>query len=116
MSDVIYIGAHMAYMCDCGSVHYNLLRSGKIECSNCQKINNNWCTDAEKMLIEDALAHIVICKVCHKKHIKRQSNDCPYCEIDRYREALNLISSGGTTGCNAEYRAIAREALEVQGE
>ena len=27
---------HMAYACDCGSVHFNLLKSGKIECSSCE--------------------------------------------------------------------------------
>ena len=32
---VKYIADHYAYTCDCGSVHFNLLKSGKVECSGC---------------------------------------------------------------------------------
>jgi hypothetical protein len=33
---------HMAYTCECGSVHFNLLRSGKTECANCGKQELHW--------------------------------------------------------------------------
>lgn len=26
---------HQAYVCECGSAHFNLLRSGKVECAGC---------------------------------------------------------------------------------
>jgi hypothetical protein len=29
------INDHMAYTCRCGSVHFNLLRSGRTECAGC---------------------------------------------------------------------------------
>ena len=29
------INDHKAYMCECGSVHFNLLKTGKVECSGC---------------------------------------------------------------------------------
>ncbi len=32
------ISDHYAYTCDCGSVHFNLLKSRKIECSGCGTI------------------------------------------------------------------------------
>jgi hypothetical protein len=28
---------HQARVCECGSVHFNLLRSGKVECAGCAK-------------------------------------------------------------------------------
>jgi hypothetical protein len=28
---------HQAHVCECGSVHFNLLRSGKVECARCAK-------------------------------------------------------------------------------
>lgn len=37
------IGDHMAFTCACGSVHFCLLKSGRIECSSCQQqINATW--------------------------------------------------------------------------
>ncbi len=32
------INDHMAFYCDCGCVRFNLIRSGKIECDECRKI------------------------------------------------------------------------------
>lgn len=62
MSKIINIDDHMAYICDCGSVHYNLLRSGKIECANCQKVKNSWYTDDENELLIDAIRHVAVDK------------------------------------------------------
>ena len=36
MADLIDINDHMARYCECGCVKFNLLRSGAIECDNCQ--------------------------------------------------------------------------------
>jgi len=33
---------HIAYTCECGSVHFNLLKSGKIECAKCGKQFGKW--------------------------------------------------------------------------
>jgi hypothetical protein len=30
-----HIHDHMAFVCECGSVHFCLLRTGKIECAGC---------------------------------------------------------------------------------
>lgn len=32
---------HMAFSCKCGSVDFNLLKSGNIECSNCGEIHSD---------------------------------------------------------------------------
>ena len=37
MGEVENIEEHIAFACECGSVHFNLLKSGKIECANCQE-------------------------------------------------------------------------------
>ena len=34
-SNIEYIDDHAAYACKCGNVHFNLLKSGNIECSGC---------------------------------------------------------------------------------
>ena len=36
------INNHMAYKCECGCVHFNLLRSNAIECADCQKVFGRW--------------------------------------------------------------------------
>lgn len=36
------INDHMAYACDCGSVHFNLIRSCKLECTRCGKYAENY--------------------------------------------------------------------------
>jgi len=33
---------HIAYKCECGCVHFNLLRSNSIECADCQKVFGRW--------------------------------------------------------------------------
>ena len=33
------IDNHKAYACECGSVHFNLLKSGKIECAGCSELD-----------------------------------------------------------------------------
>ncbi len=35
MADLYDIDDHMAFSCPCGCVRFNLLRSGKVECSDC---------------------------------------------------------------------------------
>lgn len=35
---IYHLTDHYAYTCDCGSVHFNLLKSRKIECSGCGTI------------------------------------------------------------------------------
>jgi len=35
MGNIENIEEHIARACDCGSVHFNLLKSGKIECACC---------------------------------------------------------------------------------
>jgi hypothetical protein len=37
MTDVANLQDHMAYSCQCGCVHFNLLKSGNIECVLCGK-------------------------------------------------------------------------------
>ena len=39
---VEYIDDHKALRCDCGCVHFNLLKSGFIECSECQSRFGHW--------------------------------------------------------------------------
>jgi len=36
-ADVENINDHFAYVCDCGSVNFSLLKSGSIECNGCSK-------------------------------------------------------------------------------
>lgn len=47
MADLHDIGDHMARACECGCVRFNLLRSGSIECEDCQlkQENINWSED-----------------------------------------------------------------------
>jgi len=40
MSKVEDINNHMAWTCDCGCCRFNLIRSGKIECDECGKIQD----------------------------------------------------------------------------
>jgi len=40
MSKVENINNHMAFVCDCGCCRFDLIRSGKIECDECQKIQD----------------------------------------------------------------------------
>jgi hypothetical protein len=35
--DVPSILDHYAYTCECGSVHFHILKSGQVECSGCGK-------------------------------------------------------------------------------
>lgn len=42
MVSVTNIGDHKARVCDCGSVHYNLLESGAIECAGCHTKFGQW--------------------------------------------------------------------------
>lgn len=47
MADLHNINDHMALACECGSVRFNLLRSGTVECDGCQQkqTNLNWSED-----------------------------------------------------------------------
>lgn len=47
MADLVDINDHMARACSCGCVRFNLLRSGAIECDDCQikQDNINWSDD-----------------------------------------------------------------------
>ena len=36
------IADHQAFTCECGSVHFNLLKSGSIECAGCQRRFGRW--------------------------------------------------------------------------
>lgn len=49
MADLVYLNDHMARSCECGCVRFNLLRSGAIECDNCQlkQENINWSEDMD---------------------------------------------------------------------
>ena len=42
MSNVESIDDHMAFVCGCGSVKFNLLKSGKIECYRCGERFGSW--------------------------------------------------------------------------
>ena len=50
MADLHDIGDHMARACECGCVRFNLLRSGSIECDNCQRKQEsiNWSQSINK--------------------------------------------------------------------
>ena len=40
---VVNIEDHFAFVCECGSVKFNLLKSGKIECHECKQLTIfNW--------------------------------------------------------------------------
>lgn len=55
MSKVENIEDHMTYSCKCGSVHFNLLKSELIECSNCSERFGLWSqTNDLKVIIEQA--------------------------------------------------------------
>ena len=41
-SNIESIDNHIAYACECGSVRFNLLRSGKIECDKCGRRSGGW--------------------------------------------------------------------------
>lgn len=38
---IVDISDHMARVCECGCVRFNLLRSGRVECDNCQQKQPN---------------------------------------------------------------------------
>ena len=42
MADIESLLDHKAKVCACGSVHFNLLESGKTECAQCQKREFTW--------------------------------------------------------------------------
>lgn len=44
------IGNHMAFSCNCGSVHFNLLRDMQIECAKCGVQFGNWLKHKPKQL------------------------------------------------------------------
>ncbi len=54
-NDLENIDDHRAWACECGSVHFHLLRSGKAECSNCQIRHNpaNKRIDSIRMEVHD---------------------------------------------------------------
>ncbi len=41
MNNVENINDHMGFVCECGSVKFNLLKSKKIECIKCGKVHQN---------------------------------------------------------------------------
>lgn len=51
MTEFINLHDHMAFTCECGSVRFNLLRSGGIECAGCcKRIDASWSQAAPKLL------------------------------------------------------------------
>lgn len=43
MTEFINLHDHMAFTCECGSVRFNLLRSGGIECAGCcKRVDASW--------------------------------------------------------------------------
>jgi len=63
-----YINDHMAWNCDCGCARVNLLRSGKIECDECRKIQDGEHTlnnrPSNKKLQVDACTEDGNCEEC----------------------------------------------------
>ena len=58
MSETENIEDHMAKACECGSVNFNLLKSGEIECAGeCQKRFGNW---------SELKAGVYFCKDCRE--------------------------------------------------
>jgi len=55
MSTTENIEDHMAKACNCGSVHFNLLKSGEIECAECQSRSGQW---------SNLKAGVYYCKEC----------------------------------------------------
>lgn len=55
MDEIENIESHMAKACECGSVHFNLLKSGEIECADCQDRFGQW---------TDLSAGIYYCEGC----------------------------------------------------
>lgn len=52
-----HINDHQAFVCECGSVHFNLLRSLSIECSGCGKQFGLW-REMDSELLFSALTEI----------------------------------------------------------
>jgi len=42
VDNVYDIQDHMARLCKCGSAHFNLLKSGRMECAGCHEIWGYW--------------------------------------------------------------------------
>jgi hypothetical protein len=42
MGNLERIDDHYAFACDCGSVHFNLLKSGVMECAGCHARFGEW--------------------------------------------------------------------------
>ncbi len=63
--DVTNINDHQAYLCDCGSVNFNLLKSGGIECSDCGTVSKAmyWGSELEqaKEIIRKAINSVQQC-------------------------------------------------------
>ena len=59
MSNVSNIGDMMALSCDCGSVHYNLLKSNRIECASCGNRFGNWRKYEAQPLSDDVVCELI---------------------------------------------------------
>ena len=52
------------------------------------------CCD-DNSLMTEAISHVALCELCHRKYIKGQSeNGCPYCEIGRLKEDAETLRYG----------------------
>jgi hypothetical protein len=60
--DIPNIGDHLAFTCDCGSVHFHLLRTRRIECADCRLLFGGWESDekkAKQQAVLDAVKEVV---------------------------------------------------------
>jgi hypothetical protein len=72
------IGDHMAKACDCGSVKFNLLKSGAIECNGCQQKQPNlfWSFDDIKIELTDEQIKKMVDRFLGWKLPENFSPDC----------------------------------------
>ena len=59
MAGIKNINNHIAWVCECGCVRFNLLRSGLIECDNCRLTQNGNHTVGQKNTRIKNIKHLI---------------------------------------------------------
>lgn len=94
---------HIAYVCACGSVHFNLLKSGLIECINCHARFGSWGLASNiGVQLREALE-----EACDTvEALAGRDNSCdpsPVEELQQWRALLTPNDQGKRTGKSASF-------------
>ena len=85
------IDDHKAFACNCGSVHFNLLKSGKAECSGCGEKDHFVYDRPEKLKLVE-LENIKLRSMCKAAAAEIDSQYAAHCDSDGYGP-VNLLDA-----------------------